>query len=440
MRASTILSSFALPLLFALPLAAQAQDRDLQRRITPVVQVVREARPAVVFIQSNVPGERRDIFGRARKVQSVTSGSGVVIFEDGYIVTNNHVVKGATEIRVSFDEADDPTVYSAKLISQDRANDLALIKIDGDQPFVALPLGSNDPMLGETVVAIGNPYGQTHTVSSGIISGLHRDVQASGLAFSNLIQTDAAINPGNSGGPLLNINGELIGINTALNMGAENIGFAIPVDQVRRVLNEHLLSLDQARAWLGFDVDPQNDFTLHNVTPGGPAQLAGLREGDRLEVIASHEVGDEGSYRLTRLGVQPLDRVPLRVQRGRDQLEVVLTAWNRLDGYLYERMGVRVEPALMSQGMRRYLRVTEIQPEGPSALLGISVGDILEAVQPAGSNLKRVTSRDELAWLLSALDEEAELTVYIWHDDDGDGSFRLHGDNKERYRGPLTLR
>ena len=439
MRLFPLLSLFALPLLLASSLAAQAQDRDLQRRITPVVQVVREARPAVVYIQSNVPSRRRDIFGRVHDLQAVTTGSGVVIFEDGYIVTNNHVVKGASEIKVSFDEADDPTVYTAKLISQDERNDLALIKIDSEKTFVALPLGSNDPMLGETVIAIGNPYGQTHTVSTGIISGLHRDVEASGLNFSNLIQTDASINPGNSGGPLLNINGELIGINTAWNTKAENIGFAIPVDQVRRVLNDHLLSLDQARAWLGFDVDPAS-FLIRDIIPGGPAQVAGLREGDRLTVLAGRDVGDEETYRLTRLGVQPLDQVSLAVERGRKREEFQITAWNRLDGYLYERMGLRVQPAFVGQGMRRYLRVSEIQGGGPAAALGVSVGDILEAVQPAASALKRVTSGDELAWLLSALEVGTELIIYIWHDDNGDGNFQLHGDDKERYKGPLILR
>ncbi len=443
MRALTFLLPLALPLL-APPADAQAEDRALQHRITPVVQVVREARPSVVFIQSNVVSERH-FWNRVRKIPAVTSGSGVVIFEEGYIVTNNHVVNGATSIKVSFDRADDPVVYEAKLISQDHRNDLALIKIDGDRPFPALRLGSNDPMLGETVVAIGNPYGQTHTVSSGIISGLHRDVQASAndgrgtvLSFSNLIQTDAAINFGNSGGPLLNINGELIGINTVVNTGAENIGFAIPVDQVRRVLSEHLLSLDNARAWLGFDLDTDG-FVVRDVIQGGPAQLAGLRVGDRIASLAGKDLTDEDSYRLLRLGVQPLDDVTLAVRRGEREKEIVVTAWNRIDGYLYERLGLTAEPTLVSPGMRRYLRVASLQAEGPAAELGLSVGDILEAVQPDGSSLKRLTSRDELVWLLSSLDSGTKITMYVWHDDNGDGEFDLRGENRERYRGDLTL-
>ena len=439
MRALPFFLPLALPLVFGTTLSAQAEDRDLQRRITPVVQVVREARPSVVFIQSNVQSERRDIWGRIHKIPSVTSGSGVVIFDDGYIVTNNHVVDGATEIKVNFDSADDPEVYVATLINQDRQNDLALIKIDGPGPFPALRLGTNDPMLGETVVAIGNPYGQTHTVSSGIISGLHRDVQASGHKFTNLLQTDAAINPGNSGGPLLNINGELVGINTAWNMGAENIGFAIPVDQVRRVLNDHLLSLDHARAWLGFDLDPE-ELVVSEVTPGGPAQLAGLQVGDRLESLAGKPVTNEGTYRLTRLAVQPLDEVPLALRRGRQLHDVTLTAWSAIDGYLYERMGLTVEPTFLSPGMRRYLRVVAIQPGGPAADLGLAPDDILEAVQTADGELKKLNGKDELMWLVSTLDRGTPLTVYIWHDDNGDGNYTLRGASNERYKGSVTLR
>ena len=148
----------------------------------------------------------------------------------------------------------------------------------------------------------------------------HPDADVVNLRFTDLLQTDAAINPGNSGGPLLNIDGELIGINTAVSEVAENIGYAIPVARVRSVLYKKLLSLDQARAWLGFDVDPAN-FLIRDIIPGGPAQVAGLREGDRLTVLAGRDVGDEETYRLTRLGVQPLDQVSLLVERGRKREE-----------------------------------------------------------------------------------------------------------------------
>ncbi|MEW6072930.1 MAG: trypsin-like peptidase domain-containing protein [Planctomycetota bacterium] len=444
-RALPLLLALALSPRLAAPARAQAEDRDLQRRITPVVQVVREARPSVVFIQSNGAGEVvQDFWGRIRQIPTAITGSGVVIFEDGYIVTNNHVVDGATKIQVSFDQADDPRAYDAQIISQDSRNDLALIKIDGDRPFPALRLGSNDPLLGESVIAIGNPYGQTHTVSTGIVSGLHRNVKVPPrdgrgpvLEFTNLIQTDAAINAGNSGGPLLNINGELIGINAVVNAVAENIGFAIPVDHVRHVLNDHLLSLDRARAWLGFDLDPER-FVVREVTPGGPAALAGLRIGDRLESLAGKPLTNAETYRLTRLAVQPLDEVPLEITRDRRREKLVVQAWNGLDGYLFERLGVSVEPTLLSPGMRRYLRVTEVQPTGPSAAL--QPGDILDAVQVEGTPLKRLAAKDELMWVLSTLPPQSRIKLFILRDDDADGQYELRGANWERYSGEITLR
>ncbi|MCA8964260.1 MAG: PDZ domain-containing protein, partial [Planctomycetes bacterium] len=145
-------------------------------------------------------------------------------------------------------------------------------------------------------------------------------IQASGLTFQNLIQTDASINPGNSGGPLLDINGELIGINTAMNLQAENIGFAIPVARVRTVLREYLI---QADTWLGFDVDPTS-FVVRDVTPNGPAQSAGLAVGDRLVELAGRAIASDEDYHVARLGIQPHQRVELAVERQgeREPLEI----------------------------------------------------------------------------------------------------------------------
>ena len=254
------LAPFAIAALQLISTASQSPEQaaqDYDRRITPEVLVVRSTAPSVVYIETDVKQVVRTWLGDTERMAQ-SSGSGAVIFDQGYIVTNYHVVRGANAIRVSFDKTYDDKVYEARLISYVAEEDLALIKIDGPSPFPTVPLGiSSDLMIGEKVLAIGNPYGQTNTVSSGIISGLHRELEipAENLSFTNLIQTDASINPGNSGGPLLNINGDLIGINAAMRTGAENIGFAIPIDRVVQVLEEHLLSTRLAAAWLGFEVD-----------------------------------------------------------------------------------------------------------------------------------------------------------------------------------------
>lgn len=244
------------------PVSAEERYR---RRITPITQVVDSATPAVVYIVTEGQTVASDFFGRLIPQRFSGSGSGVVILKEGFIITNYHVVEKASPggIKVSFDKRYDETEYEAELVSWVKQEDLALLRIRGERDFPTVPMGtSSDLMIGETVVAIGSPYGQTHTVSSGIISGLHRnvDIPNAGLRFGDLIQTDASINFGNSGGPLLNINGELIGINSAVNSQAQNIGFAIPVDRVKAVIEEQLTP-----TWLGFEVEPGDHLKVASV-------------------------------------------------------------------------------------------------------------------------------------------------------------------------------
>lgn len=410
-------------------------------RWTPEVQVVRDVAPAVVYIESKRTVMVRTLFNRKVPRQSVITGSGVVIEDAGYIVTNYHVVASDPEtITVQFDPDQDTKVYDAELVSYVAADDLALLRIHGDAPFPTVRRGtSSDLMLGERVIAIGNPLEQKLTVSAGIISGLHRNlsVETGGvpIEFSDLIQTDAAINQGNSGGPLLNILGELIGINSAVTPGAENMGFAIPVDRVEEVLREHLLAPSASRAWLGFEVDEADSFCVLDVIAGGPAAQAGLEPGDRLLGIDGQTIHTADDYRLMRLPLVPNQPVRLRVETAGGQREIVLRGWDKVDGALFERTGMTVEP--FAVGRQRWVRVSRVAPDGPAAELGLAEGDVVDAVRVGETGQAwRIHAAEAFASLVAGLEPGQELWIDVLRDDDGDR--RLGPD--ELYKGVLRLR
>jgi serine protease Do len=224
---------------------------EINLRRTVVVEIVQRTKDAVVLISANKMALRRQPLGFdpfwqqgigpsiVMRVPAKTLGSGFIIHPDGYVVTNNHVIDQGSDITI---ELSDGRKLPATLISADPEADLAILKISSPKPFPCLELGdSSDLMIGEPAIAVGNPFGYSHTVSTGIISAIHRDLSgAKGEegALTDLIQTDAAINPGNSGGPLLNAYGQVIGINTAIRSDAQNIGFAIQVNRLRDLIPE----------------------------------------------------------------------------------------------------------------------------------------------------------------------------------------------------------
>jgi len=241
-------------------------------------------------------------------------GSGFVIHPDGYVITNAHVVLKTADQRVIFADGSE---YEARPVSTDTERDLAVLKIDTEGPLPSLKLGrSDDLMIGETVIAIGNPLGYRHTLTLGVVSALDRTLRfPRNVEYHGLIQTDASINPGNSGGPLLNILGELIGVNTAIRGDAANIGFAIPVDHVRRALPE-ILSLERLkRLRVGLGVSGHPDVKVARVDEEGPAGQAGVRTGDRLVRIDGRRVEQDVDVSFHLLRKEAGDTVALELER-----------------------------------------------------------------------------------------------------------------------------
>ncbi|MBL8800559.1 MAG: trypsin-like peptidase domain-containing protein [Planctomycetes bacterium] len=430
-----------LSLLLALTALPQEPPPFDNPRVTPIVLVARKAAPAVVYIEAERQKAMLDFFGRRHVEWDTVGGSGVVVDKSGYIVTNHHVTADARKLFVTlFEEGEAPRRYPASLISSAPHDDLALLKIETEHELAVILRGtSSDLMLGETVVAIGNPLGQTKTVSAGIISGLNRDLDVPlaqpPLKFKGLIQTDAAINPGNSGGPLLNIEGQMIGINTAIREGAENMGFAIPVDRVEEVLRD-LLSPSASRAWFGFEVDDNATLCVNELVPGSPAALAGMELGYRLLAINGARIKDGAEYRLHRLPLAPNQTATFTLAGPKGDREYVVTGWDRARGAIFARLGMEVSPS--RDGWDIYLRLTEVAREGPAQALGLRAGDVIDALRIAGQRASvRPRTQADLADLLAALPPRTEIEIDVLRDENGDQRIDLR---TEVLRGVLVLR
>ena len=330
----------ALLVLAVSPLVAQAQRlpetrAEIDLTFAPLVQ---EVSPAVVnvytqkTVRTGVTPMEMLLFGRAAPQSRVQNslGSGVIVRADGVIVTNNHVVKDADSFRVVLS---DRREYPAELVLNDERTDLAVLKIDtdGDTLPVLSFADTREAQVGDLVMAIGNPFGVGQTVTSGIISATARtDVGISDYSF--FIQTDAAVNPGNSGGALVNMRGELVGVNTAIYSrggGSNGIGFAIPAEMVKRVVNAAMNEGTFVRPWLGlaaqsvsFDMAKAQGLSrpigvmVTEVYDGGPADKSGLRRGDLVTAIDGREVFDEKGLKFLAAIRNPGEQAQLNVLRG----------------------------------------------------------------------------------------------------------------------------
>lgn len=409
----------------------EAWTRTGARR-TAIVNAIERVKGAVVNIHSERNVANHDHFS-SNRVNGM--GTGIVIDPRGYIVTNHHVVDDVSLLRIRFA---DGTTQNAVIVARSPDMDLALIKIDPAQPLPTMPLGTAaDLMVGETVVAVGNAFGYEHTVSVGVVSAIKRDVSLNrDMSYKSLIQTDASINPGNSGGPLINVNGDLVGVNVAIRAGAQGIGFAIPVDHMIRTVADMLRSRRRAGAYDGLAVRDRVDITseaptrtvvVERVDAGSPAAAAGLRPGDT--VLRVGDVRVVCSYDMERafLDRRSGDNIPVVVRRGDQEQRAELalgSAGERVvraqptssSDVIWSKLGVMVQPvagdtvAKVNRQLNGGLEVVELNSDGPAAKAGIRKGDIL-----VGLHTFETLSADNVIYVLSHPDLSSyyPLSFYI---------------------------
>ena len=329
-------------------------------------------------------------------------GTGFIISEEGYILTNNHVVTGADEIKVKLSDGRE---YRGEVKGRDEKYDLALIKIDAKGNLPVAPLGDSDKLeVGEWVMAIGNPFGLAQTVTAGIVSAQGR-VIGSG-PYDDYIQTDASINPGNSGGPLFNIKGEVIGINTAILAGGQGIGFAIPVNMAKSIITQLKETGKVTRGWLGvsvqpvtadlaksFGLDSERGALVAEVMKGSPAEKSGLKEGDIILEFDGHVIKEMNELPRVVATTPVGKKVTVLVQRDGRHESVPVTVEQLKDGEGVEdqvlpsdRLGMKVAELTPERAQQLHVQadrgivVTEVQPDGLADRAGIQEGDLLREI------------------------------------------------------------
>ena len=375
-------------------------------RKTPVVQAVSKTLSSVVNIRTETVVEVRDPFTKLfqdfwnpyyrqpRQDVRRSLGSGVVIHAEGYVLTNDHVVRRATKIRVKFADGRE---FEADRVAYDQRSDLALLKIKIpkglDNKFETIKFGrDSDLLLGETVIALGNPFGLGGSVSQGILSS--RDRQAPRereiLDIENWLQTDAAINPGNSGGPLINLNGELIGINVAVHREGQGIGFAIPIARVQESLGEFFAPEQLRGLWFGARVKIEgNSLRLSRVEPNSPAALAGLRTGDKVVQVNERDVTDFVGWAKEICG-RGFKTVRIKIFRGGRFLNVPVTLLDEEKVFnsevIQERLGITVRTLTQNLaeqlGMSFYggYLITKVEKQSQADRAGIAPGGVIQRI------------------------------------------------------------
>jgi len=412
-RFNPIIAAILITLLLPVPAFAAYNRRDA------VVEAVRKVSTAVVNVSSEyeIHSRRspfsgfgmdpffdsffRDFFDpRFRQNEKRTSlGSGVIIDgARGFILTNAHVIAKAEAITVTLQ---DERTFTAQLVGADPDSDLAVLRIESGQELPSIEMGrSDDLMIGETVIAIGNPFGFSHTVTTGVISALNRSIRTDDTIYRDFIQTDASINPGNSGGPLLNINGDLIGINTAIYAKAQGIGFAIPINKARRIIADLIQYGEVVLSWTGLLVQNlDEDLSLYMKVPGekgllvktvetgSPAARHGIKPGDILLSIEKRPVASIVDYHQVLRDYPVGSTIHITVLRRGKKMTVALETEvfpeDRALDLANSLLGIKVEP--LSSKNRDSFRITakkgvmvaNVMPGAYLAKIGVEPGDVI---------------------------------------------------------------
>jgi serine protease Do len=364
-----------------------------------------------------------------RELRRSSLGSGFIINKDGHIVTNNHVVENATDIKVSLSDKEE---FDAKVIGRDPKTEVALIKIEANRDLPIVPLGNSDQLrVGQWVIAIGNPFGLGHTVTTGIASAKGRIIGAG--AYDDFIQTDASINPGNSGGPLFNLNGEVVGINTAIVASGQGIGFAIPINLAKDILAQLHEEGRVTRGWLGvqvqqvtpelaksFGLDRARGALIADVQPNSPAGQAGIQRGDVITEFKGELIEDMRALPRAVANTAPGTQADVRVLRKGQEQRVQVKVGEMPDeqrqaavegGPPEKRLGLAVEqltPEIarsLGISSKQGLVVSDVMEGSPADEAGIRRGDVILEV-----NQQQITSvRDYQSAVQQAQDAEAVL-------------------------------
>lgn len=415
-------------------------------RQTPVVEAAHSVIPSVVSV--NVIRRERvlsssfwDFVPRGYEREVAGLGSGFAIASGGYILTNAHVVAGAVEIVVSTNDGGD---HPARLIGSDEISDLALLKIEVDIPVPQFG-DSQDLVIGEPAIAIGNPFGYLlsnaePTVTAGVISGTGRHIlptafttvaQEDQTIYADMIQTDASINPGNSGGPLVNADGRVIGVNSAIfsrTGGSEGLGFAIPINRALRIADQLRSDGQVKRPWVGIDVGPaesdrtgrRRGATIVRIAPGSPAERANLKQGMQVVAIRGRPVKSQLDWEAELLVVTPGQTIDVTVRDDQGQEQHVLLTVEDLPSVRAARIevleglelatltpAIRAERSLTSERGALIVGVSDYVTRGT----GLRRGDLIIQI-----NRSRIGSADDVAELLNYLSGRGGIRVYYERD------------------------
>jgi serine protease Do len=411
---------------------AQAAERSGPPSFAPIVQSVK---PTVISVRAKLhdtnsgdTGSRQDeheqrqppFFGRppfdrffrefgmpnfpdggGRPRFTLAQGSGFFISSDGYVVTNGHVVGDSQSVEI---ETDDHKTYKAKVVGTDAKTDVALLKVDGRNDFSFVAFADGVPLVGDWVIAVGNPYGLGGTVTAGIVSARGRDIGTS--PYDDFIQIDAPVNKGNSGGPAFDESGKVVGVTTAIyspSGGSIGIGFAIPADTVKSVVAQLKETGAVTRGWIGVQVQPvtkdiadslgldkAEGALVDELQPDGPASKAGIKPGDVIQSVTGEEVKDARDLAKKIAGTEPGQTAALGVFRDGSQETVTLTVAKMPDRAVAEKkpggehrtgaasLGLRLAPAAAVTGDGTHgVVVTDVDPDGPAAERGVHTGDVI---------------------------------------------------------------